>query len=147
MTAPIIVTGATGALGRVVCETLVTSGHRIISVDRSKPKADFPYAKGGMVLDLSNREATIAGLSEVPEASGLVCIVGGFTMGPKVWEVDPNSLDGMAPVNIGTMLNTIAGALPALKALSSLSVLVPVSIIRVGPGWEPMLHPRRRLFV
>lgn len=128
MTDPILITGATGALGRAVVQALAASGKDVIPIDRSAPPEDFPGADRAITLDLSDRDAVIKALGGIPKASGLVCVVGGFTMGPKVWEIDPTDMDGMASINIATMLNTVAGALSALRAAEH------ASIVTIGAG-------------
>jgi NAD(P)-dependent dehydrogenase (short-subunit alcohol dehydrogenase family) len=97
-----IVTGASGALGKVVCEHLGANGHDVAPI------------KG---IDLSVEAQAIAAISELASGSGirgLVNIAGGFA-----WETiadgSVDTWDRMWTLNVKTTLNSCRAALPYLQ--------------------------------
>ncbi|HTH96594.1 MAG TPA: SDR family NAD(P)-dependent oxidoreductase [Stellaceae bacterium] len=115
----VIVTGAFGALGRVVAETFAANGDRVARVGRAsnapKPLADGLDFTG---VDLTNPAAATALVDKVVGAFGgvdvLVNVAGGF-----VWEtVSDGSVDTwrrMFAVNLTTTITMTKAVLPVLK--------------------------------
>lgn len=115
----VVVTGASGALGTAVCETLYENGLNVIGIDASPVKevssvcdlffdqTDLtdPAQAVSVMKHLSNRHTRIA---------GLVNVAGGF-----IWEtVEEGSLeswDRMWALNLKTCLNASRAALAHLQ--------------------------------
>lgn len=111
----VIVTGGDGALGRAVCKAFQDGGAHVVPVGLAfDPK--MPAYENALVCDLSDRQATAQALGGIDRPTALICAAGGFSMGTKVWELAPETLDGMATVNTVTMLNAVAAVLPAMRA-------------------------------
>jgi NAD(P)-dependent dehydrogenase (short-subunit alcohol dehydrogenase family) len=120
----IIVTGAFGALGRVVAQTLETPGTRVVRVDAAPAVPPFllDQAGNGRILagvDLTDQAATQAMVAQVVAREGaidaLVNIAGGFR-----WETleagSPATWDLMHALNLKTALHACMACLPHLLA-------------------------------
>jgi NAD(P)-dependent dehydrogenase (short-subunit alcohol dehydrogenase family) len=120
----VIVTGAFGALGRVVAQTLETRGARVVRVDAAPAVPPFLHDRpqDGTVLagiDLTDHAATQAMVAQVMARMGaidaLVNIAGGFR-----WETlaagDPATWDLMHALNVKTALHACMACLPHLLA-------------------------------
>ncbi|MFL6700382.1 MAG: SDR family NAD(P)-dependent oxidoreductase [Vitreoscilla sp.] len=118
----VIVTGAFGALGRVVAQTLEDRGARVVRVDaaaalptflRNRPQVGLTLA-GVDLTDLAATQAMVAEVVALTGAiDGLVNIAGGFR-----WETleagDPATWDLMHALNLKTALHACKACLPHL---------------------------------
>ncbi|WP_336968539.1 SDR family NAD(P)-dependent oxidoreductase [Sphingobium aromaticiconvertens] len=114
----VAVTGAAGALGRKVVETLAGSGWRVVGIDLGPVGADgVALALGG--VDLTD-EAAMAGAAErigaeLGQLDGLVNIAGGFS-----WETVQDGAvatwDRLYAMNVKTTLVSSRALLPLLRA-------------------------------
>lgn len=118
MTGIVAVTGAAGALGRKVVETLAGAGWRVVGIDLGPVGADgVALALGG--VDLTD-EAAMAGAAdrigaELGQLDGLVNIAGGFS-----WETVQDGAvatwDRLYAMNVKTTLVSSRALLPLLRA-------------------------------
>ena len=132
----VIVTGAFGALGRVVARTLALRGARLGLVDASSalPEALASEFAAHLVLpgvDLSSLDATQAMVAQVVGRRGgldaVVNIAGGFR-----WETvaagDPATWDAMFTMNLKTALHVCKASLPHLLGREG------TRIVNIGAG-------------
>lgn len=113
----VIVTGASGILGRAVVADLVARGYRVAAVDLAPDTGDSPAELVLGNVDLSDAGAVEAAYAKVAEKlgaiDGLVNVAGGF-----VWEpVEGGSLDNwdrMYAINVRTAAVSARAALPWL---------------------------------
>ena len=128
----VIVTGAFGALGRVVAAAFAAQGDRVARIDFAK---EAPDALAGGIdiggIDLTDANATAQAIDQVIAAFGgidiLVNIAGGFT-----WETLGDgavaSWQRMYAMNVVTAATITRAALPALTAAKG------ARIINMGAG-------------
>ena len=116
----IVVTGASGALGKVVAETALARGARIAGVDYAStriPATENRIELGG--VDLSDaaaaRKAIDAIMAHFGRLDALVNIAGGFAF-ETVADGDPTTWQRMYALNVLTALNASRSALPHLLA-------------------------------
>ena len=116
----IVVTGASGALGKVVAETALARGARIAGVDHAStriPATENRIELGG--VDLSDsaaaRKAIDAIMAHFGRLDALVNIAGGFAF-ETVADGDPATWQRMYALNVLTALNASRSALPHLLA-------------------------------
>jgi len=116
----IVVTGASGALGKVVAETALARGARIAGVDHAStriPATENRIELGG--VDLSDaaaaRKAIDAIMAHFGRLDALVNIAGGFAF-ETVADGDPTTWQRMYALNVLTALNASRSALPHLLA-------------------------------
>ncbi len=113
----VVVTGAFGALGRVVVAELAKQGFSVAAVDVAPAPAqgDAVLALGG--VDLADEPAVVAAYAEVAEKLGsldaLVNIAGGFTWEP-IETGSIESWDSMYRINLRTAAASCRAALPHL---------------------------------
>jgi len=116
----IVVTGASGALGRVVAEVALARGARVAGVDYAAhaiAAAPDRIELGG--VDLSDaaqaKTAIDAAASHFGRLDALINIAGGFAF-EAVAEGDPKTWQRMYALNVLTALNASQSAIPHLVA-------------------------------
>jgi NAD(P)-dependent dehydrogenase (short-subunit alcohol dehydrogenase family) len=116
----VVITGASGALGKVVAEVALARGARVAGVDHAAaqmPATEIRIELGG--VDLSDAAAAKTALDAVAAHFGsvdaLVNIAGGFAF-ETVAEGDPKTWQRMYALNVLTALNASRSALPHLAA-------------------------------
>jgi NAD(P)-dependent dehydrogenase (short-subunit alcohol dehydrogenase family) len=139
----IIITGALGALGRVVAETAAIRGARVAGIDHAASQAAATtdrIALGG--VDLSDgaqaKKAIDAAALHFGRLDALVNIAGGFTY-ETVAEGDIKSWQRMHALNLLTALNASQAALPHL-AKSPAGRIVNIGAmgaLQAGAGMGP----------
>lgn len=119
----VLVTGAAGALGRAVCAEFARQGHRVAAIDRDPDGLRRAFAEDGplqVAVDLLDAGATARAVDGLVAKHGpvgtLVCIAGGFAMGPAVHEEDPAVYRRMMDLNLTTTLHIVRAALPGMLA-------------------------------
>jgi len=132
----VIVTGAFGALGRVVARTLAAQGARLALVDAA---GTVPEALAGEFadqlllpgVDLASQAATQAMVASVVAHHGaldaVVNIAGGFRW-ETVADGDPATWDALFTVNVKTTLHVCRASLPHLLDRPS------ARIVNIGAG-------------
>src|SRR6201995_1249829 len=116
----IVVTGALGALGKVVTEVAQARGARVAAVDHAPtqvPATPTRLELGG--VDLTDpaqaRKAIDAPAAHFGKLDALVNIAGGFAF-ETVAEGDPKTWQRMYALNVLTALNASQAAIPHLTA-------------------------------
>src|SRR3984885_14785577 len=119
----IVVTGASGALGKLVAEVALVRGARVAGVDHATsqiPATADRIEFGG--VDLSDaaqaRKAIDAAAAHFGRLDALINIAGGFVF-EAVAEGDPRTWQHMYALNVLTALNASRAALPHLAAASA----------------------------
>ena len=114
----IVVTGASGALGKVVAETALARGARVAGVDHAASQTaatDNRIELGG--VDLSDaaaaKKAIDAAAAHFGRFDALVNIAGGFAF-ETVADGDPHTWQHMYALNVLTALNASRSAIPHL---------------------------------
>ena len=117
----IVVTGALGALGRVVADLALARGARVASVDHAPtqvPATSNQIELGG--VDLTDAAAAKKAIDHAAAHFGrldaLINIAGGFAY-ETVAEGDPKTWQRMYALNVTTTLNASRAAIPHLIAV------------------------------
>ena len=120
----VVVTGAAGALGRIVCARLAEAGHAIAAIDVGDPAGlpDVATLRLGAV-DLGSEEETNRAFEEIGtlfgSLDGLVNIAGGFA-----WETladgKAETWDRLYTLNVKTALHACRAALALLAEGASI---------------------------
>jgi NAD(P)-dependent dehydrogenase (short-subunit alcohol dehydrogenase family) len=116
----IVVTGASGALGKVVVETALARGARVAAVDyAAAPTAPTPQRLELGGVDLTDaaqaKKAIDAAASHFGKLDALINIAGGFAF-ETVADGDPRTWQRMYALNVTTALNASRAAIPHLLA-------------------------------
>jgi NAD(P)-dependent dehydrogenase (short-subunit alcohol dehydrogenase family) len=119
----VVVTGALGALGKVIAEMALARGAKVAGVDHAAsqmPPTETRIELGG--VDLSDadqaKKAIDAVASHFGKCDALINIAGGFAF-EAVAEGDPRTWQHMYALNVLTALNASRSALPYLAASPS----------------------------
>ena len=115
----IVVTGANGALGRVVCEKAESLGAETIQLDLMF-EGDAAHQK---TVDLTNLDSTVSCFDSLGSFDGVFNIAGGFAMGDNVWTKDDEQWDKMFALNVTTVRNVCKAAVPHLLKQGSSSIV------------------------
>jgi 3-oxoacyl-[acyl-carrier protein] reductase len=123
----IVVTGALGALGKVVAEVALARGARVAGVDYGTSQiAATPDRIEFGGVDLSDpaqaKKAIDAVASHFGRLDALVNIAGGFAY-ETVAEGDPKTWQRMYALNVLTALNTSRSAIPHLAVSASARIV------------------------
>jgi NAD(P)-dependent dehydrogenase (short-subunit alcohol dehydrogenase family) len=119
----IVVTGASGALGKVVAEVALARGARVAAVDHAPSQIAATAERielGG--VDLTDaaqaKKAIDATAAHFGKLDALINIAGGFAF-EAVAEGDPKTWQRMYALNVLTALNASRAAIPHLAAASA----------------------------
>jgi NAD(P)-dependent dehydrogenase (short-subunit alcohol dehydrogenase family) len=123
----VVVTGASGALGRVVADLAVAAGARVAGVDHAASQMPATAARielGG--VDLSDAAAAKQAIDAVASHFGrldaLINIAGAFAF-ETVADGDPKTWQRMYALNVLTALNASRAAIPYLAASASARIV------------------------
>jgi NAD(P)-dependent dehydrogenase (short-subunit alcohol dehydrogenase family) len=139
----IIVTGASGALGKVVTASAEARGARVAGVDHAPSQAQATASRielGGVDLTDATqaRKAIDAAVSHFSKLDALINIAGGFAF-ETVAEGDPKTWQRMYALNVLTALNASRAAIPHL-AICGAGRIVNVGAmgaLQAAPGMGP----------
>lgn len=108
----IIVTGANGALGRVVAARAAEQGANVTAVDL---KFDGDTNTMHQIeVDLIDAEATKRALADIGRIDAICNIAGGFSMGPDAHALQNDEWAHLFAINVTTMRNTCAAVVPTM---------------------------------
>jgi NAD(P)-dependent dehydrogenase (short-subunit alcohol dehydrogenase family) len=123
----VVITGASGALGKVVAEAALARGAKVAGVDHAPtqiPATPTRIELGG--VDLSDAAAAKKAIDAVASHFGrcdvLINIAGGFAF-ETVTEGDPKTWQRMFALNLLTALNASRSAIPHLAASPSARIV------------------------
>ena len=116
----IVVTGASGALGKVVAEAALARGAKVAGVDHAAaqiPATENRIELGGVDLtDAASAEQAIeTAAAHFGRIDALINIAGGFAF-EAVADGDPKTWQRMYALNVTTALNASRAAIPHLAA-------------------------------
>ncbi len=136
----VIVTGASGALGRVVAETALARGARVAGLDYAASQIPATASRielGGVDLSDANeaQKAVDAVVSHFGRLDALINIAGGFAF-EAVAEGDPKTWQHMYALNVLTALNASRAAIPHLAASASARIvnIGAIGALQAGAG-------------
>lgn len=139
----VLVTGGTGALGTAVCRELLEAGARVVAswvVESERDDAAAEFAGEGMFelieADLSTGEgARAAARATASDSSliGLVNVAGGYGMGERIHETDPEEIERMLELNLMTAYRATRACLPAMLEARGGSIVCVSTRAAVDP--------------
>jgi NAD(P)-dependent dehydrogenase (short-subunit alcohol dehydrogenase family) len=123
----IVVTGASGALGKVVAEAALARGAKVAGVDHAAsqiPATADRIELGGVDLTdaVGAKQAIDAVVAHFGKLDALINIAGGFAF-ETVAEGDPKTWQRMYALNVLTALNASRSAIPHLAASRSARIV------------------------
>ena len=136
----VVVTGASGALGKVVAKLALARGARVAGVDyeasRSTPTAERIELGGVDLSDAAQAKKAIeAAASHFGRLDALINIAGGFAF-EAVAEGDPKTWQHMYALNVLTALNASRSAIPHLAVAGSARIVNvgAIGALQAGAG-------------
>ena len=108
----VVVTGASGALGKAVAHAFHSNGARVTGIDIVQSESDFRM----LTADLLNLEDTLNAVREIGSINVLANIAGGFTMGDTVAGTSDETWDFMMNLNSRTVLNMVRAVVPTMQS-------------------------------
>jgi NAD(P)-dependent dehydrogenase (short-subunit alcohol dehydrogenase family) len=139
----LVITGALGALGKVVTETALARGARVAGIDHAPSKLPASPTRielGGVDLTDATqaRQAVDAAAAHFGKVDALINIAGGFTF-ETVADGDGKSWQRMHAMNLLTALNASHAALPQLakSATGRIVNIGAIGALQAGAGMGP----------
>src|SRR5437764_7936323 len=123
----VVITGASGALGKVVAEEALARGARVAGVDYAPsqvPATPSRIELGGVDLTDAGqaKKAIDAAAAHFGKLDALINIAGGFAF-ETIAEGDPKTWQRMYALNVTTALNASRAAIPHLSASSAARIV------------------------
>ncbi|MET0379361.1 MAG: SDR family NAD(P)-dependent oxidoreductase [Spongiibacteraceae bacterium] len=112
----IVITGANGALGRVVADVARKYGAELVLLDIAWPAEAPADGAARYAVDLCDAKAVADCISEIGAFDAVVNLAGGFDMGPAVHEITDEQWSHLYRMNVVTMQNTVRASVPTLLA-------------------------------
>jgi NAD(P)-dependent dehydrogenase (short-subunit alcohol dehydrogenase family) len=121
----VLITGATGNLGKAVAQAFEADGARLVLVGSRAETVEAAYPSLAprhlkLAADLTDKGAAARVVAETERIYGridAVCAVaGGFHAGEPVHETSPAVWDRMMSMNVASMLNIVTPAVPGMIA-------------------------------
>lgn len=129
----VIVTGANGALGRAVVAAATAAGATVTGIDLGFDSE--PAGVRCLTADLTDGDAARRAVSAAGTVDALFNIAGGFSMGPAVHETPQDDWDRMFALNVETLRNMVAAAVPGMVSRGRGSIVnVGALSAREGQG-------------
>jgi NAD(P)-dependent dehydrogenase (short-subunit alcohol dehydrogenase family) len=139
----VVITGALGALGRVVAETAQKSGARVAGIDHAPSQAAATVERIELGdVDLSDasaaKKAIDTAASHFGRLDALINIAGGFTF-ETIADGDIKSWHRMYAMNVLTALNACKAAIPHLVSSSAGRIINvgAMGALHAGAGMGP----------
>ena len=138
----VMVTGATGNLGRAVTAAFTNLGARLVLLGSTPQSLERAFGTGGEdemlapvdLLDAARvDEAVATALARFGRIDVLCNLAGGFRMGEAVHETSRETWDFLLDINAGTVLNTARAVVPAMIAAGG-GKIVNVAAFAAGRG-------------
>jgi NAD(P)-dependent dehydrogenase (short-subunit alcohol dehydrogenase family) len=119
-----IITGSTGALGKVVTMAFLKSGHRVYSLvrDQNRAESDWPSGEHRPVFiecDLTDSTAVDRAAQEIMQKTSsldaLVMLAGGFSGGKSISQTGSDVWHKMLNLNLTTVFNCAHSIMPIME--------------------------------
>lgn len=131
----VLITGASGGLGRAVAEAFLEQGARVIAVSRSVKPGDLAHANlRAHAADLAAMDSVQQVFASAGRVDAVIHTVGGFAYGKRIEECTDQDVDSMWEINFGAAWNVFRAAIPAMRASGGGSLAAIGSRSAVEPG-------------
>src|SRR3954451_15604061 len=144
MAPEVLVAGGTGALGAAVVKELVESGYSVGAtwlVERERERLEGLEGVELIKADLFDSDQAMAAVAAISDISAVVNLVGGFAIGSRVHETDPDEFDRLMRLNLRPNILLARAAMPRFLRRGG-GAFVAVSArpaLRPFPGAAPYI--------
>jgi len=135
----VLVTGASGGLGRFVTQAFLDAGAQVIGSSLKIQQADFNSANFiAVAADVSTRKGARFLVEQVASRFGRVDVVvhtvGGFAGGQTIVDTDDATFEQMMELNFYSVLYVLQAAIPVLRKTGDGRLIAIGSRAAVDPG-------------
>lgn len=142
----VLITGATGPLGRAAASAFASEGARLGLVGTSRDRLDTMAGELALMADrwapgvgdLRDRDAARSAVETVVTRLGpvdvLLHLVGGWTGGTALVDVDPSVLDDMLGRHVWSTFHVLQAVLPAMVERGDGRIVAVTSSATAAPG-------------
>lgn len=140
-----LITGASGRLGRAAAAAFATDGYRLglggtdlgrleaAATELRLPDDRWAAAVGDLGVDAGARAAVHAVEARFGRIDVLVHLVGGWSGGAAIADVDPDVLGDMLDQHVWTTFHVVRAAVPGMTARGSGRILAVTSTLTTTP--------------
>lgn len=141
-TRTVLITGAAGNLGRAVAQAFANQGDRLVLIDLQQDRLTSTFGAPNdkqrlLAVDLLDRDATHAAVSEVGRVDVLCHLAGGFRMGEPVHAMSDRTLDFLLDINARTLVHIVSAVVPLMLTQGG-GKIVTVGANSAGRGLAQM---------
>ncbi|GAA5172223.1 MULTISPECIES: SDR family oxidoreductase [Halomonadaceae] len=141
------VTGAASGIGLASVKAMISSGARVVLIDRDESTLESACKELGeaampLVIDLLDPQDCATLLSRVLEKAGQLDIFhanAGSYIGGDLIDADPDSIDRMVSLNVSVVMKNVHNVLPHMIERGTGDIMVTSSVAGHFPvPWEPV---------
>ncbi|OBA00429.1 SDR family oxidoreductase [Halomonas sp. G11] len=141
------VTGAASGIGLATVKAMISSGARVVLVDRDQAALKAICEELGdaaipLVMDLLDPKDCATLLSQILEKAGQLDIFhanAGSYIGGDLLDADPDAIDRMVSLNVSVVMKNVQNVLPHMIERGTGDIMVTSSVAGHFPvHWEPV---------
>ncbi|PZG21693.1 short-chain dehydrogenase, partial [Spongiactinospora gelatinilytica] len=138
----VLVTGATGGIGRPLVDALTAAGHQVTAIGRDVARLDVP----GIEADLSEPATLATALAARPQDVQALVYCAGISPIAAVADTDPETWRRTLAVNVASAAEIVRLTLPALRRSRGHVIFVNASPGMTGvPRWSAFVGSKAAL--
>lgn len=135
----VLVTGASGGLGKTVTESFLEAGATVVGTSRKIQQSDFDSSRfTALSAEISSREGALGLVDQVVKRLGkldvLAHTVGGFAGGQSIADTGDDTFQRMLDLNLNCVFHILRAAIPALRRTKNGRIVAIGSRAALEPG-------------
>ena len=130
----VLVTGASGGLGRYVTQAFLDAGATVAGTSRKIQQSDFTAVPGEISTEAGVRAVLDTVIARLGKLDVLAHTLGSFAGGTSVAETDDGTFQSMFHLNVNSFFYVLRASIPALRKSSTGRIIAIGSRAAIEPG-------------